>query len=51
MLHVGYVHLVKPSIFIRDKPILSLQKDYNFKGSIEKKNLVVSLKELGAKKN
>jgi glucan phosphoethanolaminetransferase (alkaline phosphatase superfamily) len=43
----------KPSIFIRDKPTLSLErmlhKDYDRKGLVAKKNLVVSLKRLGAK--
>jgi hypothetical protein len=42
------------SLIIRDNPILSLErtvdKDYNHKGSIAKKN-VVSLIELGAKTN
>jgi hypothetical protein len=36
-----YVHLTRPSIFVRDKPILLseriLNKDYNCKGSVEKK--------------
>jgi hypothetical protein len=43
----------RPSLFIRDKPILSsermLLKDYNHIDSVSKKekSLVVSLKELG----
>jgi hypothetical protein len=45
----------KPSLFIRDKPILSsermLHKDYYRKGSVEKKSLVVLLKGLGAEMN
>jgi hypothetical protein len=45
----------KPSIFIRDKPLLSpekmLHKDYYCKSSIGKKSLVVGLKGLGAKTN
>jgi hypothetical protein len=42
-----------PSIFIRDKIILSsertLHKDYDRKGSVEKKSPVFSLKGLGVK--
>jgi hypothetical protein len=53
MLHVRYVHLTRPSIFIKDRPILSsekmLHKDYDRKGSVAKKNLVVILKGLGVK--
>jgi hypothetical protein len=46
----------RPSIFIRDKPILSsermLHKDYDCKGSVAKeKTLIMSLKRLGAKTN
>jgi hypothetical protein len=45
----------RPSIFIRDKPILSsermLHKGYDRKGSVEKKSLVVNLKGLGTKMN
>jgi hypothetical protein len=47
----------KPSIFIRDKPILSSERmllmDYDRKGSVKQKGkcLVVSLKGLGAKMN
>jgi hypothetical protein len=45
----------KPSIFIRDKPIFSsekkLRKDYNRKGSVGKRSLVVALKGPGAKTN
>jgi hypothetical protein len=45
----------RPSIFIRDKPIFSpermLHKDYYRKGSVEKRNLVVGLKELDAETN
>jgi hypothetical protein len=45
----------RPRIFIRDKPILSLErmldKDYERKSSVAKKrSLVLSLKGLGAKK-
>jgi hypothetical protein len=40
---------------MRDKPILSservLPKDYNRKGSVEKKSLAVGLKGLGAQTN
>jgi hypothetical protein len=50
--------LQRPSLFIKDKPILSsertLQKGYDCKGSAAKKkkeSLVVSLKGLGTKKN
>jgi hypothetical protein len=43
----------RPSIFIRDKAIISsermLHKDYNRKSSIEKRSLVGSLKGLDAK--
>jgi Ca2+-binding EF-hand superfamily protein len=43
------------SLFIRNKPIHSsermLHKDCDHKGSVQKKNLVVILKELGAKMN
>jgi hypothetical protein len=43
------------SLFIRDKPILSSErmsyKDYDRKGSVEKENVVVSLKGLVAKTN
>jgi hypothetical protein len=42
-------------IFIRDKPIFSpekmLHKDYDRKGSVEKRYLVVSLEGLDAKAN
>jgi hypothetical protein len=45
----------RPGILIRDKPIFSSEKmfhkDYDHKGSAEKKSLVMSLKGLGAKKN
>jgi hypothetical protein len=46
----------RPSIFIREKPILSservLPKDCDCKGSVgKKKSLVMSLKGLGSKKN
>jgi hypothetical protein len=46
----------RPSIFTRDKPILSLEtmlhKGYYRKGSVaKKKNLVANLKGLGAKTN
>jgi hypothetical protein len=44
-----------PSIFVRDKPILSsermLLKEYYRRSSAEKKNLVVVLKGLDAKTN
>jgi hypothetical protein len=40
-LYMGYVHLTRPNIFIRDKPIFSsetmLLKDYDCKGSDLKK--------------
>jgi hypothetical protein len=55
MIYVQYDHLTKRSLFIRDKPILSsekmLHKDYDSKGSVTKKSLVVILKGLGAKRN
>jgi hypothetical protein len=45
----------RPSLFIRDKPILSsermLNKDYDRKGSVAKTSLVVSLKGHGVKTN
>jgi hypothetical protein len=45
----------KPSVFIRDKPIFSsertLHKDYNRKGSVEEKSVVVDLKRPDAKTN
>jgi hypothetical protein len=45
----------RPNIFIRDKSIFSseriLHKDYNFKGSVAKKNRAVILKGLVAKTN
>jgi hypothetical protein len=45
----------KPILFIRDKPILSsermLHKDYDRKGSVEKKTLFMSLKGHDSKKN
>jgi hypothetical protein len=41
MLYVRYVHSTSPSIFIREKHILSLErvlhKDYYLKGSVEEK--------------
>jgi hypothetical protein len=44
-----------PSIFVRDKTIFSsermLHKYYYRRSSVEKKNLVVGLKGLDAKKN
>jgi hypothetical protein len=44
-----------PAAIVNDRPILSsesmLHNDYDLKGSIEKKNLAVSLKGLGAKTN
>jgi hypothetical protein len=47
--------LTKASIFMKDNLIFSsermLHKDYYRKGSLEKKSLVVGLKELGAKTN
>jgi hypothetical protein len=50
---VRYVHFTRPSIFIRNKPIFSsvrmLHKDYDRKGSVDKKSLVVSLKGLDAR--
>jgi hypothetical protein len=43
------------SVFIRENPIISsermLHKDYDFKDSVEKKIVVLSLKGLGAKMN
>jgi hypothetical protein len=40
-LYVRYVHVKRPSIFIRDKLILSsermLHKDYDLKGSVERR--------------
>jgi hypothetical protein len=51
------MHIIneRPSIFIRDKSIFSsermLHKDYDLKGSVENKSLVVSLKGLVAKTN
>jgi hypothetical protein len=45
----------EPAAIVNDRPILSsvrmLHKDYDRKCSIEKKNLAVSLKGLGAKIN
>jgi hypothetical protein len=45
----------RPSIFIRDKPIISsermLHKDYDLKGWVAKENLWSNLKWLGAKMN
>jgi hypothetical protein len=45
----------RPSIFVRDKPIFSLErllhKDYYRRSSAEKKCLVVGLKGLDAKTN
>jgi hypothetical protein len=44
---------IRPSIFIRDKPIFSsgrmLHKEYYREYSVEEENLAVSLKGLGAK--
>jgi hypothetical protein len=55
MLYVRDVHDERRSVFIRDKPIISsermLDKDYYSKSSVEKKNLVESLKGLVAKTN
>jgi hypothetical protein len=38
MLYVQYIHLTRPVIFVRDKPILlserMLHKDYDRKGSV-----------------
>jgi hypothetical protein len=52
---VKYTLDVKPSIFIRDKPIFSserkLHKDCYRKGSVEKNSLVVILKGLDDKTN
>jgi hypothetical protein len=49
------IHAIKPSMFIRDKPIFSseriLYKEYYRKCSVEKRILAVSLKGLGAKTN
>jgi hypothetical protein len=45
----------RPSIFIRDKAIFSsemmLYKDYDFKGSVEKKSLIMILRGLDPKTN
>jgi hypothetical protein len=45
----------RPSVFIRDKPIFCsermLHKDYDRKGSVEEKPLVVRLEVLDAKTN
>jgi hypothetical protein len=45
----------RPSIFIRDKPVLSsermLHKEYDRKVPVEKLTLIVNLKGLGAKTN
>jgi hypothetical protein len=45
----------RPNIFIRNNPFFSsermLHKDYDPKGTVGKKSLVVSLKGLGAKRN
>jgi hypothetical protein len=57
MLHVPHVHLTRPSIFIRDKPILSSERmlhtpmDPECKGSVENIYLVVILNGLDAKTN
>jgi hypothetical protein len=56
MLYMCSTYTCKmPSIFNIDKPIFlserMLHKDYDFKGSVEKKTLVVSLKEFGTKTN
>jgi hypothetical protein len=44
-----------PATIVNDRPILSsermLYKDYDSRCSVEKKNLAVSLKGLGAKTN
>jgi hypothetical protein len=46
---------LKPSLFIRDQPILSserlLPKNYGRRGSVAKKSLIVILEGLGAKTN
>jgi hypothetical protein len=43
VLYVRYVHLTKDQAYSRDKPIFlserMLHKDYDCKGSVEKKNL------------
>jgi hypothetical protein len=49
MLHVFYVQLTKSKCIYKRQRIL--HKDYDRKGSVEKKNLVVSLKVIGAKTN
>jgi hypothetical protein len=56
MINVSYVHLTRPSIFIREKPIpwseRIFHKDYDHKGSSPpKKNLIVTHNRLGAKMN
>jgi hypothetical protein len=54
VLYVRYIYLTKAKP-IRGKAINSsermLHKDYNHKNSVEKKSLVVSLKELDVKTN
>jgi hypothetical protein len=44
MLYVRYINLARPSMFIRDKPTLSLEgmlrKDYDRKGSLKKSKSV-----------
>jgi hypothetical protein len=55
MLHVRYVYMTRPSIFIRDKPIFSsermLHKDYDRQVFSWKKILAVILKGTSAKTN
>jgi hypothetical protein len=52
---LNFYVLFRRNVYIRDKHILCseriLYKDYDRKGSVEKKSVVVSLKGLGAKTN
>jgi hypothetical protein len=56
MLNVLYIHLKASSLFIRDKPVLTLERilpeKYDRNGSAAKKKaLVMNIKRLGAKMN
>jgi hypothetical protein len=55
MLHVRYVHLTKANLFIREKSSNSsemmLHKDYDHRGSVEEKSLVVILSGLDTATN
>jgi hypothetical protein len=52
-ISIACYHVQRPSLFIRDKPILSsermLRKKYDDKNSIATKPLAISFKRLGAK--